>query len=205
MARITGTNGQIMLYEHYTINTGSAIPAPLVPLLLQKRYRYNSKVVTWNCNSPWAGHKYYIWIPWTQDNSMFLVQNSFLTPIFTFIMLYLLRLKHIQVLYSYSTSNITIRDMYEWYHGSEPRTWRYPKSNVSRYSNCVLLMAMPWYDIQNLNPDIIFVTRSTSTSPHALYTMECFFKLHISPGGMELFELMANCSSTWPLCCYNGA
>jgi len=37
MARITGTNGQIMLYEHYTINTGSAIPAPLVPLLLQKR------------------------------------------------------------------------------------------------------------------------------------------------------------------------
>jgi hypothetical protein len=33
MARITGTNGQTMLYEHYTIKTGSGIPAPLVPLL----------------------------------------------------------------------------------------------------------------------------------------------------------------------------
>jgi hypothetical protein len=68
--------------------------------LRQIMHRYNSKVVTWNCNSPWAGHNYYIWIPWTQDNSMFLVQNHDITRT----CLYVVRTLHYKHRFSNSCS-----------------------------------------------------------------------------------------------------
>ena len=137
MAKIIRTNRQTMFYEtlhnkHRFSNSCSTSCSLVTETVINHECRKNRIVITTNGTYPW----------------------SFSTPIFTFIMLYLLRLMHIQVLYTYSTSNRAIRDMYEWYHGSEPRTWRYPESKVFNYSNCVLLMA--------------------------------------------------NCSSTWPLFCYNG-
>ena len=124
MAKIIGTNRQTMFYEtlhnkHRFSNSCSTSCSLVTETVIRHEWGKNRIVITTNETYPW----------------------SFLTPIFTFIMMYLLHLIHIQVLYTYSTSNSTIRDMYEWYHGSEPRTWSYPESKVSIHSNCVLLMA----------------------------------------------------------------